>query len=376
MVKRPTERGAPLHFAGRELELALFQNFLESADPRAGILLVTGMPGVGKSQLLHRFEANSRAAGLAVLSLNTADLAIGDSQLFMQIAHAMGMDDAGARIADKAPKQSGRRWSLKALVGTSYGETTEHVREERTLNAMMTMLSREGPPRLLVAIDELQNIDEDGATRLRVLHEGEHGCPVQVIGAGLQHTLDVLRQHGISRTAAPIELGPLARPETYEAFVEGYSAGTGAKLADKVAERMAERSQDFPQHITGYLQGAVAAFEKHGDVVGDAIEEAVAHGDKIRRQYYDHRLDAVGGIPQALPLIELFEYRAEMSRTGIEAALNDKGIDGAEMVSAAIRHGLLTQRRGILSIGIPSFRSYLQDESKTYRKVLQREGHQ
>ena len=72
MVKRPTERGAPLHFAGRELELALFQNFLESADPRAGILLVTGMPGVGKSQLLHRFEANSRAAGRSPWSIFAA----------------------------------------------------------------------------------------------------------------------------------------------------------------------------------------------------------------------------------------------------------------------------------------------------------------
>ena len=69
MVKRPTERGAPLHFAGRELELALFQNFLENADPRAGILLVTGMPGVDKSQLLHRFEANSRAAGRSPWSI-------------------------------------------------------------------------------------------------------------------------------------------------------------------------------------------------------------------------------------------------------------------------------------------------------------------
>ena len=170
----------------------------------------------------------------------------------------------------------------------------------------------------MVTIDELQNIDAEGAKRLRVLHEGRHGCPVQIVGAGLQHTLDVLRQHGISRTVPPIELGLLARGETYEALVKGYSVGTGAELADDVAELLAERSQDFPQHVTGYLQGAVQTYERRGDVVGDGIREAVAHGDDVRRRYYDARLDAVGGIHAVLELVALFDDCTQMTVAGVE----------------------------------------------------------
>lgn len=375
MVKYPFERGAPLHFAGRKPELAMFKRFLDNADPSAGVLVVTGVPGVGKSQLLQRFDVEARQAGMAALMLHTSSLSIGDSQLFMQIAEAMGKGNVGARIAHKEPRQTGRRWGLKGgLAGTNYGETTEHVRQEPGLDAMLSALSKKAPARLVVTIDELQNIDAEGAKRLRVLHEGRHGCPVQIVGAGLQHTLDVLRQHGISRTVPPIELGLLARGETYEALVKGYAVGTGAELADDVAELLAKRSQDFPQHVTGYLQGAVQTFERRGDVVGDGIREAVAHGDDVRRRYYDARLDAVGGVHAVLALLDLFDDSEQMTIAGVEEGLRSKGVNGAGIVQEAIGHGMLTRDGSMLCIGIPSFRNHLQRKASAYREKTRREG--
>ena len=41
---------------------------------------------------------------------------------------------------------------------------------------------------LVLVIDELQTVGAKGMAALRTLHEGWHGCPIMLVGVGLQNT--------------------------------------------------------------------------------------------------------------------------------------------------------------------------------------------
>ena len=58
---RPTARQPPLHFAGRKQELAdfagMFEDARRSGRPPGGLVLVDGVQGIGKTQLVKHFHA-------------------------------------------------------------------------------------------------------------------------------------------------------------------------------------------------------------------------------------------------------------------------------------------------------------------------------
>ena len=140
--------------------------------------------------------------------------------------------------------------------------------------------------------DELQTVTERQAESLAVLHQGLHGCPIMLLGVGLQHSPAVLAEFGISRTKRPRHLGCLSREEAIEAIQLGFEKAVG-EMPSTVAERLADASYGFPQHINGYLQGAQAAYRKHGGLDTEAaLAEALAAGDDGRIGYYNARLTA------------------------------------------------------------------------------------
>ena len=391
-IRHPEERGPPLHFAGRADEINRFKQFMANGDPAVGIRLVTGIPGIGKTQLLERFDEEARQAGMRTLKLHCSSLSVTDTALFMQIAVAMGATAAGEEIAHKNALTTGRRVSFSgevmgAKVGGTVGVSTEHARQEPGLDAMLTALSKRFSKRrpnklafwrhslgLMVTIDELQNIDDQGGKRLRVLHEGRHGCPILIVGAGLQLTTKKLVDCGISRTAPPINLERLSEREAYEAVCVGYSKATGTELDDEVATKITAASMQFPQHIVGYLGGAIKTFEKHGDVCMDRINEVVKHGEHAKKEYYESRLNAVDGISNVLELVEIFNENKPLNIRVVRDELERKGVDPETKLDEAIKHGMLTQDRDDqLSIEIPSFHSYLKGKARTFRENTRRD---
>ncbi len=62
-----TERNAPPHFAGRTDELNRLAGYAEyvfrNSDPSGGIVLIDGVPGSGKTQLMRRFVERRQAGG-------------------------------------------------------------------------------------------------------------------------------------------------------------------------------------------------------------------------------------------------------------------------------------------------------------------------
>ena len=120
---------------------------------------------------------------------------------------------------------------------------------------------------MVLVVDELQTIEPRGMRALRALHQGDHGCPILLLGIGLQHTQQVLGSPsdgsaGISRIAEPMALAPLSAKEALEA-VRGNMVAMGYEIAEAGVAALAEASQGFPQHLHGYLRGAVEAIDEH-----------------------------------------------------------------------------------------------------------------
>ena len=226
---------------------------------------------------------------------------------------------------------------------------------------------------LVVTIDELQTVEPDAMRNLHMLHKGEHGCPILLVGIGLQHTQDVLAHPrdgspGISRTAHPITLGCLAHDEAVAA-VTGNMKAFGCEIPEGCAEALAKATFGFPQHLHAYLEAAVGVVHAQGplDEAG-RLANAIAKGDERQVRYYQDRLRSMSTrtpFDAVMPIVAaLGAQKKDALREGeaINAA-NRGGFDGETVVDDAIAHGVLTRHPdGSVGFGIPSFQDYMTDQ--------------
>ena len=374
LAKLRSERGPPPYFAGRGKELAVLRKRLddlcETGNPRDGMALVIGVPGVGKTQLGQKFAADAAAQKAAIdirqLAIDTTMLEH-DIDLFMAVARALDAEEAGRRVAELDTRSTGRTAGVGVVRG---GITQEHARHTGRLSALLDASRQTNMwhgKTLLLLVDELQSVAPAGMRALRVLHQGDHGCPILLVGIGLQHTQQVLGNPadgstGISRVATPIQLTCLSDSEALDAIRRGMSA-MGHDIPEPATAALAKASYGFPQHIHGYLQGALDAIAEHGSLAaGPALTAALEAGDQARTDYYDARLGMLTDQDAMLPVIAtlLQEGRESLRRSEAVRAVNEAAFDGEKTVREAIIHGVLTLQRGGVSFGIPSFRGYME----------------
>ena len=367
---RRKPRGTPYHFAGRKDELAELSADLDdvvrSGDASGGLTLITGVPGSGKSALVEEFAKRAaKRRGVHAMTISPSRLGH-PLRLFQSIAAEVTDND------DDFMKAGGLDSKVKKgdmkIAGIGGGAEIDHHRNlSDDLEGMLLDTARKGlwkGKALVVVVDELQTLDPHEAKPLQCLHIGAHGCPILVVGAGLQHTRDVLSSNRISRVTKPITLGRLSRAETREAIATPL-AEWNIEPPDDVLERLAEASSDFPEHVTNYVNAARGIVESPaGWGHPDTVDKVLREGDVLRADYYATRLRAMGdGLPKMLPVI------AHMKRVGVTslpkrkaaAVVTDAGEDnGKEAVAAAIQHGVLTvdDEDGV-SFGIPSFHSHM-----------------
>ena len=322
------------------------------------------------------------AANVRHLAVDTTMLE-NDVDLFMAIARALGAEAEGRRVADLDTRSTGRA----ADIGVRAGVTREHARHTGSLSALLNASHHAGMwqrKALVLVVDELQTIEPRGMRALRALHQGDHGCPILLLGIGLQHTQQVLGSPsdgsaGISRIADPMALAPLSAKEAVEA-VRGNMVAMGYEIPDAGVAALADASQGFPQHLHGYLRGAVEAIDEHGSLEpGPALDAALRAGDQARTDYYDARLTMLADQDAMLPVIEtmLAMGRESLRRGEAIAVVNKAAFDGENIVRQAIAHGVLTLERGGVSFGIPSFRRHMErllDEHRQLQKRLQDQG--
>ena len=384
-AKLRSQREPPLYFAGRAKELAALNRRLddlrETGDPTGGMALIVGVPGAGKTQLGRRFAEDAAAHGesnVRHLAVDTTMLE-NDVDLFMAIARALGAEAEGRRVADLDTRSTGHNAGIGIVRG---GVTQEHVRHTGSLSALLNASHHAGMwqrKALVLVVDELQTIEPRGMRALRVLHQGDHGCPILLLGIGLQHMQQVLGNPpdgsaGISRIAEPMALAPLSEKEALEA-VNRNMVAMGYEIPETSASALAEASQGFPQHIHGYLRGAVEAIDEHGSLEpGPSLYAALKAGAQARTNYYDTRLSMLADQDAMLPVIEtmLATGRTSLRRAEAVEVVNKAAFDGENTVRQAIAHGVLTLDRGGVSFGIPSFHRHMERLLEEHRQLQKR----
>ena len=365
-----TERDAPPYFAGRHDELAALNKRLDhlcrTGDPRGGIALVVGVPGAGKTQLGRKFsqDAMQRSGNLDVRCMETdIDMLESDIGLFRQIAKALGCEQLGREVAEMDTRVA----AAGAGIATAKGQVTrDFVRHTGRLFELLIGAKDAGGwlgKALVLVIDELQAVRPAGIRTLRMLHQGSHGCPILLLGIGLQHTLQVLGNPadgsaGISRAAKPIRLHCMADSQAREA-IDGNMRALGHSVGARCAAALAKASYGFPQHVHGYLEGALEAIDRHGALeVGTPLDEALAAGNQARVDYYNARLGMLADRDVVLPVVRAMTQskRRSLPRAETVLAVDQARYDGEGTVDQAVRHGVLTaDDEGRLSFGIPSF---------------------
>ena len=381
------ERNAPPHFAGRTDELSRLAGYADyvvgNADPSGGIVLIDGVPGSGKTQLMRRFVERRQAGGEGVLALSvtTADVPEDARGLMFLIASAMPV---GRRRALGIVGEERRAKSL-SLAGVGKVDWDNPTPPDLPITEMLRSSRDTGwwkDQSMIVSIDEIQTIEPPARKMLRVLHEGLHGCPILVVCAGLRHSTDVLADpkndpHTISRCALRLSLGRLSEDEAREAVVQGL-ANLGVDCPADVCEKLAAASMGFPQHVHGYIAGATAAAADVGDPSDRRfLEAALAHGDEIRRQYYEARLSAMrapegiacflaGAMHDARGGDAMYLHELVSALERLPAGWNPDGLPPMRVIEAAVEAGVFVEEAGLYSFGIPSFQEHAL---AAYRKM-------
>ena len=384
-AKLRSQREPPPYFAGRAKELAALNkrldNLRETGDPTGGMALIVGVPGAGKTQLGRKFAEDAVARDALNIRRLFADTSMleNDVDLFMAIARALDAEAAGRKVADLDTRSTGRNAGIGMFRG---GLTREHARHTGSLSALLHASQHAGMWKrkaLVLVIDELQTVQPQGMRALRALHQGDHHCPILLLGIGLQHTQQVLggapdEVAGISRVADPIRLAPLSEQEALEA-IAGNLLALGHEIPEASVAALAKASQGFPQHTHGYLRGAIEAIDKHSNLEpGPSLDAALKAGDQARTDYYDTRLSMLADQDAMLPVIEtmLATGRDSLRRSETIKAVNEAAFDGETTVRQAVAHGVLTLDRGGLSFGIPSFRRHMEHLLEEHRELQMR----
>ena len=373
-----TERNAPPHFAGRREELGKLASYAEyvfrNADPSGGIVLIDGVPGSGKTQLMREFIERQQASrrGVLTIAVTTADIPEDAKSLMFLIASAMPV---GRRRALGIVGEERRARSL-SLAGIGKFDWDNPTAPELPITEMLRLSKDTGwwkDQSMIVSIDEIQTIEAPARKMLRVLHEGLHGCPIMVVCAGLAQSARVLANpehgpHTISRCGLHLRLGLLSDDEAQEAIMQGL-AKLGVECPVAAGEQLAAASMGFPQHVYGYIAGAMAASESANPAEDGFMPVALAHGDEIRRQYYEARLSAMrapkgivyfiaGAMEDAGGDGAMYLHELVDALERLPPGFNPDDLSATAVMESAVNAGVLVEEAGRYSFGIPSFQEH------------------
>jgi len=375
-----TERDAPYAFAGRQEERDRLHSYLEliasgETARNAGIVLIDGVQGIGKTSLLEQFLNEAEQSGHAVLRTTPQQMARDADSVVLDIAASIRGKPARRRSV--AGASVGVAGLLKAGVTLDAPQTA--VRQ--VLGRLSDEVAGKRCRCLVVAIDEIQNIGAEGAGLLAELHANVWQLPILVATAGLQNASYTLADHGLSRRALDLTLGHLAPSESRFALREGIrAAGYAARVSETVLDDMVRSSCGFPQHVYCHIHGVQMATRSGGRLSDAAVlAEAMRVADEQRVQYYQRRAESVPvGVRTFSSIAARWILARKASGQDSRSArfkqhlgeqhqdlLNIENITPAQVLDALIVKGVVSLRDDAIDIPIPSFASFLADKARS-----------
>ena len=383
-ILRP-ERDLPYVFVGRRQELHDLDNHFKVVADRnhgsSGLVLVSGIPGIGKTQLIEKFAREKEESGGALwLRLHTEELT--DSRVLTPLRTAIRR------------RQSGLRWTDVEvnLLGLKTSIARDQKHEDLTAGLDQLVQSKHKQP-IIVTIDEVQNLQQTEADILRTFHTGTPDLPILVVCAGLQNAYSVLQQHGLSRLGEIFEIDLLAQPDCETAIqkmLEVWGVDVNGNSQDRVnlkVQDLARSSQGFPCHLQSHLSALKSVILERGKNFG--TEDDWSQVDNIAKQkrnaYYSGRIEALG-FPNAGVVMHriaklLNERKSGSFKTASSAdiikilnSVEDDGmvdIDKGKALKRMIESGCLkVEEYSFYSVPIPSFQQYLLSRIDPYSKIV------
>lgn len=291
-----TERDLPYVFVGRHQELRRLNNHFNIVSERSqgssGLVLVCGIPGIGKTQLIEKFAREKEQSGEALwLRLHPEDLTQGRVLVLLRSALRL--------------RRSSLRWTDVEVnvLGVKTSIAQDQEREELTTGLDQLVHSKHKQP-IIVTVDEIQKLRQTQADVLSKFHTGTSDLPILVVCAGLQNAYAVLQHHGLSRLGELIELDLLSQEDCQAAvrqMLEIWGCVNdqlieGESEYERRVRNLAHSTQGFPCHLQSHLS-ALKAVKLEQGMNFDTEKNWLRVGEiaKQRRSaYYDERIQALG----------------------------------------------------------------------------------
>lgn len=289
-----TERDLPYVFVGRHQELRRLNNqfnvVTEQNQGSSSLVLVCGIPGIGKTQLIEKFARDKEHSGEALwLRLHPEDLT--ESKVLVLLRSALRRCRSSLRWTDVEVN----------VLGVKTNIARDQEFEELTTGLDQLVQSKHKQP-IIVTVDEIQKLRPAQADVLSKFHTGFLDLPILVVCAGLQNSYAVLQQHGISRLGEMIELDLLSQEDCQDAIrrmLEIWGCSTDNLFDPKNEQRvrnLAQSAQGFPCHLQSHLSALKEVILEQGtsfdsEKIWLRVEEIAK---QKRSTYYDERILALG----------------------------------------------------------------------------------
>ena len=367
---RTEDRELTEFFVGREKEIGFITDRVgdvalkqrQQADwPAEGCtVLITGVPGAGKTALMHRLQQQwSKPKG---------DSPIG---IHLRLCDLKSHDGLARAILGRLPG------SLADLGRTILSSITLDVGASAGLGVSDSEPSLQRLTRPVVLfIDEIQALprstEAPEVRMLMELHLGTHGAPVLVVLAGLAHAKDVLASVEISRldSRSVLPLGPLSPNETAESAARFLDVFRVAGNRGRWPETIARWSEGWPMHVHNGLRSLAEELSANGGDL-DRIDPMAVKRQAMafRIGYYRDRTHGAFELHQGL-LAGVMEDMRESGNSATEivgfltshGGGNPAGMAPADAFRALMARGLIQrlpiESTTLYACPIPSLTSY------------------
>lgn len=257
---------------GREPEMRQLQEEVAAlGEGRGGLLLLRGVPGLGKSRILAEIARSALGAGARVLRARGHPAA--RSQPYRAIDQALW--------AEQRPALSGLRTELagKALLSEyaflkelfglgsaslqSSGLHPPEGHRELYYARFVSFLRDHGPGPLCLLVDDAHWLDPASIELLGALHERGTGLPFLLVLASRLQTPDPLHALVSDPGVTTLQLDPLSEP-AMQALVTGDLDGEVEETAACLIARRAQGNPFFARELTALARDSGALQRRDG----------------------------------------------------------------------------------------------------------------